>query len=164
MSLNERNKLTELEPAGSGQLSGVLAELALAVGKMGSQLERPLVRPRIPWEACHPVGPIGALSASGTFDTPDVLGPHDPYWWDLRRWSAWGFTAGTVTLFKNATPALGGTQIGSLSAPGNVTWSTQELLAPRDRLIITGTGITGNVQFEVRAIEVESRWLPEYLM
>jgi len=80
---------------------------------------------------------------------------------DLRRWSAWGFTAGTVSLFKNGAT---GTQLGSLSAPGNVTWSSQEILAPRDRLVIVAAGITGAVQWEIRGVEVESRWLPEYLM
>jgi hypothetical protein len=164
MPLSERNKLAELDPAVSGELTGTLAELVLAIGKLGGRLDKPLSRPRIPWEACHPIGPIGALNLSAgaaTLDQPDLLGPHDPYWWDLRRWSAWGFTAGTVSLFKNGATA---TQLGSLSAPGNVTWSAQELLAPRDRLVIVAAGITGSVQWEVRGIEVESVWLPEYLM
>ena len=149
---------------GGGELNGLLAELVLAIGKLGGQLEKPLPRPRIPWNACHPVGPIGAVTltaGAGTYDAADLLGPHDPYWWDLRRFAAWGFTAGSVVLFKNSTA---GTQLGSLSAPGNITWSAQELLAPRDRLIIVASGITGAVQWEVRAWEVESQWLPEYGM
>jgi hypothetical protein len=165
MPANDRGKLAELDPAGSGaQLNGGIAELIVAIGHLASQAKPGPVRPRIPWEACHPIGPIGALTitaGAGKFDTPDLLGPHDPYWWDLRRFAAWGFTAGTVNLFKNDT---NGTQLGSLTAPGNITWSAQELLAPRDRLIVVASGVTGVVQFEVRAVEVESRWLPEYLM
>ncbi|SRR6516225_4090223 len=169
MSVNERNKLAELEPAvgGHGELTGALAELVLKLGRFTDQAEHAAhagVNPRVPWESCHPIGPIGALTltaGAATLDQPDLLGPHDPYWWDLRRWSAWGFTAGTVSLFKNGAT---GTQLGSLSAPGNVTWSSQEILAPRDRLVIVAAGITGAVQWEIRGVEVESRWLPEYLM
>lgn len=142
--------------------SGPLAELVLVLGRLADgQAKAAQVRPRIPWDACHPIGPTGALPGSGTVDAPDLLGPHDPYWWDLRRFAAWGFTAGTVNLYKNSTT---GTQLGSLAAPGNILWSTQELLAPRDRLIIVATGITGAVQWELRAVEVQSAWLPEYLV
>jgi hypothetical protein len=66
-----------------------------------------------------------------------------------------------VTVFKNNTNGL---QIAGLTAPGNFTWSTQELLGPRDRLIVVAAGITGVVQFEVVAIEIATAWLPEYLL
>ena len=160
MPLSERNKLAELDPAVGGEADGLAAQVGLLVGHLTAQASKP-VRPRIPWEACHPVEPQGALAGSGTFDAADLLGPHDPYWWDLRLFAAWGFTAGTVTIFKNAAV---GQQIGALSVPGNVTWSAQKLFRPRDRLIIVATGITGNVQFSIEAIEIESRWMPEYLM
>lgn len=145
---------------GGDTLTGAVAELVLAVGQLGKHAGGS-PRPRIPWESCHPIGPQGALAGSGTVDTPDMLGPHDPYWWDLRRFAAWGFTAGTVNIYKDN---VNGIQLGSLAAPGNITWSAQELLAPRDRVIIVASSITGAVQWELRAIEVESRWLPEYLM
>jgi hypothetical protein len=47
--------------------------------------------PVITWDACHPVSPQAALNGSGTFDSADMMGPHDPYWWDLRKFAAWGF-------------------------------------------------------------------------
>lgn len=150
------------EDGGDGGFTGLLLELSAAVGSLAEQVKHGgRGKPVIPWEACHPVGPIGALAASGTYDQPDLLGPHDPYWWDLRRFAAWGFTAGSVAIYKNSTS---GTQLGSLTAPGNITWSAQELFAPRDRLIVVATSITGAVQFELRAIEVETLWLPEYLL
>lgn len=143
---------------------GLLADLSLAVGSLGQQVKNSqALQPRVPWEACHPVGPLGAVTltaGAGTYDQPDVMGPKDPYWWDLRRFAAWGFTAGTVALFKNGTF----NQIGSLAAPGNITWGLQELLAPRDRLVVVASGITGSVTFEVRAMEVETQWLPEYAL
>lgn len=151
----------EDHPSYEQGIGSVLADLSVTVGHIreavsGDRLRKPV----IPWQACHPVGPIAALSGSGTYDQPDMLGPKDPYWWDLRRFAAWGFTAGTVNLYKNGTA----NQLGSLAAPGNITWSLQELMGPRDRLVVVATGITGNVQFEIRAIEIESAWLPEYLV
>lgn len=149
--------------ASGTDVMGALAELAVGVGEVGEHVSGKRMRhPVIPWEACRPVGPLGAVGpGTNTVDAADVWGPHDPYWWDLRKFAAWGFTGGSVAIFKNSTL---GEQIGSLSAPGNITWSTQELLAPRDHIIIVATGITGNVQFVARAIEVETAWLPEYLM
>lgn len=144
---------------------GALADLTLAVGSLGQQVKNSSApQPRVPWEACHPVGPLGAVTLSagaGTFDQPDVMGPHDPYWWDLRKISAWGFTAGSVNFYKNSVQ---GEQVGFLSGPGNIVWGLSELLAPRDRIIVVASGITGFVSFVVRAIEVETGWLPEYLL
>lgn len=120
--------------------------------------------PRIPWAACHPVPIMGAIvltAGAGTLDAADQYAPKDPYWWDLRDLSIWGFTAGTVTVFKNSTS---GTQLAVTSVPGDFTWSAQKILGPRDRLIFVATGITGSVQFEGQAIEIETSWLPEYLM
>lgn len=122
------------------------------------------LRPRIPWAYCHPVPIIGAIpitAGAGTFDQPDMYGPKDPYWWDLRDLSLWGWTAGTVTVFKNSTS---GSVLALTTTPGDFTWSAQKILGPRDRLIFVATGITGSVQFEGQAIEVETSWLPEYLM
>jgi hypothetical protein len=119
--------------------------------------------PKVPWEACHPVPlrPGVITTAAGTIDIPDMLGPHDPYWWDIRRIGAWGFTAGTLTLFLNS--ALG-EQLASWSAPGNFTWGTSLLLAPRDRLIFVGAGLVGNVQITGQAFEIETLWVPEYAL
>lgn len=121
-------------------------------------------RPRIPWAACHPVPIMGAIlitAGAGTLDQPDMYGPKDPYWWDLRDISLWGWSAGTVTLYKNSTS---GTILAQATVPGNFTWSKNKILGPRDRLLFGATGITGSVQFEGQAIEVETSWLPEYIM
>lgn len=143
---------------------GLLADLSLAVGSLGAKMDGAAKRKGVPWDACHPVGPLGAVTLSagaGTYDQPDMMGPKDPYWWDLRKFSAWGFTAGSVSIYKNSVQ---GEQIGFLAGPGNVVWSLSELLAPRDRIIVTATGITGFVSFVVRAVEIETGWLPEYLL
>jgi len=166
MARNDQGARVALDPdpaVGGSDLTGALGELVLAIGHMSEQSRQRHTRPRIPWPACHPV-PIrpGVINAAtGTIDIPDMLGPHDPYWWDVRRIGAWGFTAGTLTLFLNSTQ---GEQLAAWTVPGNFTWGTGLLLAPRDRLIFVAAGITGNVQITGQAFEVESPWLPEYLL
>jgi hypothetical protein len=144
-------------------LDGVVAQLTALAGGMQKQAQE-RYRPRIPWTACHPVGPQGAIAltaGAGTFLQPDILGPTTMYWWDLRKLSCWGFTAGTVTAVKNS---INGETIAAFPSAGNFTWSTQELLAPDDNVILIAAGITGSVQFSLRAIEIETAWLPEYLV
>ena len=149
----------------AGSIRGAVAELAVAIGDLQESVRgtgRPRT-PKVPWEACHPV-PIraGAIpTAAGTIDIPDMLGPHDPFWWDIRRIGAWGFTAGTLTLFLNST---NGEQLASWPTPGNFTWGTSLLLAPRDRLIFVGAGLTGTVQITGQAFEIETPWVPEYAL
>jgi hypothetical protein len=144
-----------------------MVELAASVGDLRKAITEGgtgvLRGPKVPWEACHPV-PIraGAIAtAAGTVDIPDLLGPHDPYWWDVRRIGAWGFTAGTLTLFLNSAQ---GEQLAAWSAPGNFTWGTSLLLAPRDRLVFVAAGLVGAAQITGQAFEVETLWLSEYLL
>jgi hypothetical protein len=121
-------------------------------------------KPRIPWDACHPVWQTGSIpltAGAGTLLQSGLYGPELPYWWDLRTISVWGFTAGTVTVFMNS---VNGEQVGQTTVPGQFTWSAQEMIGPQDSLVFTGTGITGVVNVIVRAVEVAAGWLPEYLM
>jgi len=151
---------------GSGpDMAGIMVELAATLGSVKQALDGDRARkPKIPWEACHPVSPQGAVvltAGAGTFLQPDLMGPTTMYWWDLREITVWGFTAGSVTVFKNSTL---GEQVAVFNTPGNFTWSGQKFLRPDDDLKVSATGITGNVQFVVEAIEIETAWLAEYLL
>lgn len=121
-------------------------------------------QPLVPWEACHPIWVPVALNSTGTIDLADQQGPKDGYYWALRKVSAFGagLTSISATLYKNE---VGGEQVGQIPAPGAVLWSsTQEMLAPRDRLIVVVNGIGGTGQMVIRADEIEVAWLPEYMM
>lgn len=145
--------------------AGLLGSLTVALGNLTGQMAA-AGQPPVPWTACHPVPLLGAVqltSGAGSFGQPNSTGPNDPYWWDLRSLAVWGFTAGTVTFQLNSTLA-GAQEIGSTTVPGEFTWSAQHLLAPRDYIIISATGVTGTVSFGGQAIEVETAWLPAYLM
>lgn len=165
MPRDDRGHATALEDRdGGGEVTGLLAEIRLMVGSLRESATAPR-RPRVPWEACHPVpiAPGGILlsAGAGTADLPDSLGPKDPWWWDLRSLAAWGFTAGTVTAFLNDK---NGAELAVWNTPGEFTWSSQKMLAPRDRIIFVAASITGTVSLTGQAIEVASPWLPEYLM
>jgi len=79
----------------------------------------------------------------------------------VRRLGAWGFSAGTVTLNLNS---VFGEQLASQTAAGNFTWGTSLLLAPRDHLVVTVTGLTGTVTLQGQAFEIGTLWLPDYLL
>jgi hypothetical protein len=145
-------------------VTGILARLDLLLGRMEQDSQPRETQPRTPWQACHPVpiqGQITISGGAGTLDVPDLYGPHDSFWWDLRQLAVWGFTAGTVTVFRNSAS---GPQIASTTVPGEFTWSAQHLLGPRDRLIFVASGITGVVNVDGQAIEIETAWLPDYLV
>lgn len=159
------------EPGGQGSgFAGAIADLTVAVGQISDSLAagaRKPVDPRIPWDACHPVwqtGSIPLVAGAGTLIQSALYGPELPYWWDVRSVRVWGFTAGTVTVYRNNPASLSGEQFGSTSVPGEFTWSAQLLLSPQDSLVFGATGITGSVFMAMQGIEVASGWLAEYLM
>lgn len=163
MPAAERNAVLHGEQEDPGQLSGLLVQVTAALGDIKAALDRQ-ARPRVPFAACHPVTFVGQIPLSGgagTLSTPDLYGPHDPYYWDVRAIAFSGFTAGTVTVSENAA---GAQPIAQTTQIGQFTWSAQNILSPRDWLVFNATGVTGNVQFVGLAVEIETAWLAEYLM
>jgi len=124
-------------------------------------------RPQQLWNAVRPVpilaGQVPLTAGAGTLDVPDRYGPMDGYWWDVRRLSAWGFTAGTVNVYLNDPSGLG-ELLASFSQAGQYTWSGQVLLSPQDRFVVIASGITGIVSVAGQAIEVSAQALPDYLI
>ena len=96
--------------------------------------------------------PLAAIltlsSGAGATQFPDTLGPASGFYWCVRRLSVQGYTAGSVTVYKNAPP-VGGAIIGTpevfLPVPqaGNFYLGKSEgMLNPTDALSISATGIT----------------------
>ena len=169
MPAGEPGRLLDVKDEGSpgDGFAGLLADLTVAVGSLREQMTDRPVKPKIPWDACHPVwftGSIPLTAGAGTLLQSNLYGPELPYWWDVRSVRVWGFTAGTVTVYRNNPAALSGEQFGSTTVPGEFTWSAQTLLSPQDSLVFGATGITGSVFVAGQAIEVAAAWLAEYLM
>jgi len=103
-------------------------------------------------------GSTGAVIAS-----PDRMGPSTGFWWDVRRLSIWGFTAGTVNVYLNDISG-NGELVASFPQPGQYTWSGGLLLGPDDYLAAITAGVTGSVFLAGQAVEVGTRYLPDYLI
>lgn len=155
----------QAEP-GAGVLGEVTAQLVL--GRISKHLDYAERKARRMWQTIHTVpirggGVTGLANATGLLDQPSRFGPTEGYWWDLGRLSCWGFTAGTVTAYLNDSIGVG-EPLAVFTVPGQWTWGQcQASLAPRDRIVFIGTGITGSIFVGGQATEVESWYWPEYV-
>lgn len=153
---------------GAGGLSAQLeATLDVTLGRLADVVDRLTQRDEQAvqlWQDLHlvPVWASPIVGAAGTSDVADRLGPKDGYWWDLRRLTAWNFTAGTVTVTLND---INGEQIAQFTSAGQFTWSGHVFLGPRDRLIVATAGIVGGpVLVQGQAAEISTTMLPQYLL
>jgi hypothetical protein len=120
-------------------------------------------------------GLITITTGAGALGSFDGNGPGSGYFWSVRRLSLQGFSAGTVTLYKNAT-VNGGAIVGtpevlpSFPQSGVFTFGRGEvLLNPNDWLGFAAAGITvtsayAGVQINGTADCFPVELLPEYLM
>lgn len=102
-----------------------------------------------------------SVNANDVIDQPDALMAKTGYWWDIRRLTITGFTAGTITVYRNAN---GGEPVAPFAQAGMFTFGKGEvLLHPGDRLVAVGVSTTGTWQMWGEATSVEAWYLPEYL-
>lgn len=153
--------MTSPNGAGIGLgLAGGLSSASPPAAERKPNADQQRARKDVLWEDVHVAPIVGALGANGTLDQPDMYGPKEGYWWDLRRLTVSGFTAGTVDVYRNT---VNGVVLYSFSAAGEKTWSKQQFLGPRDRLIFVVSGLTGSVQIDGQAMEVSAQYMPVYL-
>src|SRR5215472_14620015 len=144
--------------------AGVAATLEVSLGRVAAALDKQENRRRRLAQLVTPAPFIGAVpltAGAGTLDQRDRYGPMDGFFWDLRRITVDGFTAGSVAVYVNDTNTP---RAANFPQPGDFTWSGQRFLFARDRLIFVATGITGTVQFSGDAINVSMRLYPEYVL
>jgi hypothetical protein len=131
------------DASGGGGLQ-VLAQLSASLGSVAVELRRQCDRQQRLTQALRQltVGPgvIPISGGAGTLSQDPMFGPNTGYFWSVRRLSAWGFTAGTVTVYLNQP---GGEILPSFPAPGSNTFGRGEvMLQPLDTLIFVASGIT----------------------
>lgn len=116
-------------------------------------------------------------TSAGVLIPTDQAGPMTGQYWSVRRLVASGYSAGTVTVYRNATvtaqgasAAVVGEILFTFPQAGTYTFGRGEMeLAPDDFLVILATGVTLNtgapgIQITGTA-DVYSAWLrPEYLV
>lgn len=109
-----------------------------------------------------PLAPPQATAAPFTIDTPDLLMAKTGYYWDVRRLSLSGWSAGSVTVYRNAS---GGEPVALFATPGILVYGKAHLvLHPGEKLVAVGTGITGFVQLNGDVVAIESWLFPSYLL
>lgn len=128
-----------------------------------------------------PIAPplIVIASSAGVLTTAtDLLGPNTGYHWSVRRLSLSGYSAGLVTVYRNAVQtnftagsvALTGEILMPPSPAGTFTFGRGEiLLEPDDSLMFAASGITlaagaPGITVYGSADQLESWLLPDYLM
>lgn len=106
-------------------------------------------------------GAITITAGAGTYDQPDQLQAKAGFIWCIRRLTVQGFSAGSVTAYRNSTT---GEPVLPFPVPAVNTLSKGQLiLKPGDRIVWGASGITGTVTFWGSADCFESWYLPYYI-
>ena len=109
-------------------------------------------------------GSITISGGTGLYDVADQLQAKTGFIWSIRRLTAYGFTAGTVTAYKNS--ALGEPLCPYPVAAVNTFGKGEQKLLSNDRIVWGASGVTaasGAVTFWGEADCFESWYLPFYL-
>lgn len=103
----------------------------------------------------------GQLTSGIAYDQPDQLQAKTGFMWSVRRLTCQGFTAGTVTTYRNSTA---GEVIAPFPNAASFTYGRGEiLLNPGDKMIFLAAGLTGTAQVYGSADCFEEWYLPFYL-
>lgn len=140
------------------QQGGESAEARQRQKKLQAIRQIPIATPQIPLTA-----------GAGALAMPDLVMAKTGYNWSIRRMVAVGFTAGTVTVWKNGiitgTAVTAGEQLFTFPSAGTYTFGRGEmLLNEEDALVFSATGITGIVQLNGAADCFETWLLADYLL
>lgn len=161
----ETQALADLTTRVRGATAAASLSLEASLGRIAQHMDGERKRAEA-MRLIHPVPitcPQPVLTAgAGTINQPDMLGPHDGYYWDVRHLTAAGFTVGSVSVYLNyqADENLKGT----FPQPGILTFSGNLMLGDSDALIFVCTGITGQVTIGGQAVNIPSRLVPWYLL
>ncbi|HWM96735.1 MAG TPA: hypothetical protein VNO54_06725 [Streptosporangiaceae bacterium] len=161
-----------LEEGAGGFNLAVFGAISASLDRVASMMQDREVRQGRLFDALHQVqiGPqqIPLVAGAGTLVQVENFGPKAGFMWSIRRLTASGFTAGSVTAWKNGT-AIAGTIVGGeplvpfASAGVNTSGRGDVLLDQNDYLTFSATGITGLVQINGAADNFERWLLPDYL-
>jgi hypothetical protein len=149
---------------------GGIGEGAGEMAAFGAGLQRRMRRQAMPFNL--PPGLLSATAVGSFLDLPPQFGPPNGWFWDITALSAFGFSAGSIGVSKNAplvTPAGAAYAIepvGSFIQSGVLTYPQRgmPLLDSSERLIFTVTAtLTGQAQISGQVIAIPAERIDEYL-
>jgi hypothetical protein len=147
----------------SVSLAASLGGLAASVGGLCSRMDREVALRQRAAQAFRQV-PIVInvpLVAGAANLNPTTVGPDVGFYWSVRKLSAVGFSAGSVSLYVDNT---GGEPIVPFTqAAVNTFGKGEQLLHPNSSIAVLAAGITGTVQIWGQADQFESWLLPWYM-
>jgi hypothetical protein len=153
---------------GDGGLSvQMFAELAARIGNIDAQITEQNNRAAALWKAVRPIPGIPVpqiTSTTGTADYPELLSPRTGYWWFIIQAGALTFTAGSVSLYRQA---VNDSQlVGAFPSAGYLTYSSIGLPIMWDqRLVFAANTVTGNVTPNLATVIEVADWaVPAYVM
>jgi hypothetical protein len=117
-------------------------------------------------QAVHPFVipgiPLSLATGAGTLNQPNIMSPRTGKFWDIRRISCTGYSAGTVTCYLNSTSG----DIIALFASAGVLLNgkAQLLIGANDLLVFGAATITGTVTIGLAGVEVDADRIGEYLI
>ena len=167
---------TDTGTAAIGLAFGVSAGAGLGEGAAyaalaGAGLTLRLRRQAMPFNL--PPGLIASGSGIGAYlDLPPQFGPPNGWFWDITALSAFGFTAGSIGISKNAPlvttagNACAIEPVGSFTQSGVIPFPQRgmPLLDSSERLVFTvTTALTGAAQISGQVIAIPAERIDEYL-
>jgi hypothetical protein len=90
-----------------------------------------------------------------------MLGPKLGKWWEIYYVVAYGFSAGTVSVYRNSQL---GEELFVFSSAGLWEPSHRYLQGGSDRLVFTSSGLTGSASVTLGAVEIDSAVLGLHLL
>jgi len=145
-----------------------MTEASLEVQLSGGirRIERALARhPALTGDLNQLIYPVNLpplqIGSAGLLDLPDMLGPKLGKWWELFYVVAYGYSAGTVTVYRNSSL---GEELFSFSSAGIWEPSHRYLQGASDRLVFTASGLTGTASVTLGAVEIDASILGLHLL
>ena len=168
--------MTATQDEAGGLSLSFLADFKATLGKLehaADQYEKWSARRNALFQSMHQVpitpGQITLSGGAGILQSTELLGPKQGKCWSIRRLTAVGFSAGTVTAYITPAAATTTTLVGETLVPwasaGTFTFGRGEmLLMPGDFMAFAAATITGTVTIYGRADQLDLWLLPDYLL
>ena len=155
-----------MTPPETGVGIAAFAGVSAALGNVADELaalraRQDRVAQEVHWFTIPPQA-ITLSAGAGTLNVPTMLGPRTGRYWDVRRISCTGFTAGTVTVYLSQN---GAEQVAVFSTAGILlNGKAQIFLGANDALYFSAASITGSVTVSIAGIEISAPCIGDYLL
>lgn len=160
--------MTAAAEGGLGAGADLTVALSLNVGRLADEMAAARAdreqRIRDIHVASIAVPQITLAAGAGTLDLPDALGPKRGRHWAIHYLTAASFTAGTVTMYQGG--GVGDQNIRFIWTQAGVyePSRTGAIVQPGARLIFVASGIVGAVTISGEVTDLDSRYLPDFLI